>query len=197
MNRMIICTFFLSTLALMAQDAANQNVLRNPGFETKDEKNEKLPAEWGIFCEKGEPTAFTLVSENAKEGQSALKMAFDTSASGFYGIGQRIPVKAGQTVTFAAAFRNVSLRDDSYVQISIEWVNGEEPKKEITRAWGPATKAGDMTTDGWKKFEVTAVAPTGAVEMNIVVTLFPSKSPDGAVLVDDMNVVVKDVEKKS
>ena len=193
-TRMIACLWMLAAVSLMAQDKP-QNVLKNPGFEAKDGKNDSLPADWGIFCEKGDPTAFKLVTENPKEGSQALKMGFDTSAAKFYGIGQRLPIKPGQSVTFTANFRNMSLRDETYVQISIEWINNADPKKEISRSWGPTTKATDVSTDSWKKFEVTAVAPPESAEMNIVITLFPVGSPDGAILVDDLNVSVKDAVK--
>lgn len=195
-TRMIAGLWVLLAASLMAQDKAPQNLLKNAGFETKDAKNENLPSDWGVFCEKGDPTAFALVTENPKEGSNAFKLAFDTNASKFYGIGQRIPVKPGQIVVYSAYIRNKSLRDESYVQISIEWINGEEPKKEISRTWGPQSKAVDLTTDGWKKFEVTATAPPGTAEMNIVVTMFPAGSPDGAVFLDDLSVSAKDAPAK-
>ena len=193
--RMIAWMLMLSTAGLMGQDPAAGNLLKNPGFEAKDSKNERLPSDWGVFAEKGEPSAFVLVAENAKEGAAAFKLAFDTSASKFLGMGQRIPIKAGQAVNFTAYFRNVSLREESYVQISIEWVSGQEPKKEISRSWGPVAKAVDLSTDNWKKFDINAVCPPGADEMNIVVTLFPAGGPDGAILIDDLNVTAKDVAK--
>lgn len=193
-TRMIAGLCMLLATSLMAQ--APQNLLKNPSFESKDAKNEVVPSDWGIFCEKGDPTAFALVTENPKDGSTAFKIGFDNLGSKFYGIGQRVPVKAGQTVVYAANIRNKSLRDESYVQISIEWVNGEEPKKEISRTWGPQSKATDLTTDGWKKFEVTAVAPPGTVEANIVVTMFPAGTPDGAVLLDDFSVTAKDAPAK-
>ena len=186
----------LTTTILLAEDyKAPQNLLKNPGFEAPDPGNTKQPAVWSAFAETGEPIAFTLVTDHPKEGASALKLASDTSASKFYGIGQQIPVKAGRTVTFTAYFRNVSLRDDSYGQISIEWLNGDEPKKEISRTWGAVAKAGDLSTDDWKKLEMTAVAPAGTALMNIVVTLFPARSPDGAILVDDLSVSAEDLAK--
>jgi hypothetical protein len=188
-TRTIACTLMLMAVTLLAQDKAPPvNLLKNPGFENPDAKNVNLPADWGVFAEKGEPSAFMLVTE-AKEGGRALKLAFEGKTARFYGIGQRIPVKAGQPITFSANVRNVSIREESYVQLSIEWVGGtEQEKKEISRSWGPLSKATDMTTDSWKKFEVTAIAPAGAIEMNIVVTLFPMGGTDGAVLIDDLNV---------
>ena len=191
--RMIAWILTFTTVILLAQDnQAPQNLLKNPGFEAPEAGNTNMPAAWGVFAETGEPSAFTLVTNNPKEGASALKLAFGTSASKFYGVGQRISVKAGQVVTFTAYVRNVSLRDKSYAQLSIEWVNGDEPKKEISRSWGPVAKAVDVSADSWKKFEMTAVAPAGAVEMNIVVTLFPAGNPDGAILIDDLTVDAKE-----
>jgi len=189
----------LSTLGLPAQDKAPANLLKNPGFEASDIKNPHMPADWGAFAEKGEPSAFMLVTDNPKEGQKALKLAFEGgSGAKYYGITQRLPVKPGQLVTFACNLRNVSLRDDSYVQISIEWVGGEEQgRKEITRSWGPTAKALDVTTDAYKKIEITAAAPDGAAEMIVVVTIFPASGTDGAILVDDLNVVAKDAATKA
>ena len=193
-TRMTVWIFLLSAAILQAEDAAPQNLLHNPGFETRDLKNDKMPADWGPFAEKGETTAYMLVTDTPKDGNFALKMAFDNNASTFYGVLQRLPARAGKQVTWTVFLRNVSMRDESYVQISIEWIG--EDKKEISRSWGPAAKAVDVTTDDWKKFEVVAVAPEGAVEMNTVVTMFPAGSPDGALLLDDASASSKDAPKK-
>jgi len=98
--RMIAWILTFTTVILLAQDnQAPQNLLKNPGFEAPEAGNTNMPAAWGVFAETGEPSAFTLVTNNPKEGASALKLAFGTSASKFYGVGQRISVKAGQVVT--------------------------------------------------------------------------------------------------
>jgi hypothetical protein len=189
------CLFpWICSLALVLPLVAQDNLLKNPGFETIDSERALQPADWAPFSDSGEASHVKLEVGTPKEGVHCLRLSFESGPSKFYGVTQKLAVKAGQELTFAAYFKNISLRDDSYVQLSLEWVGGDG--KEISRAWGPTAKATDISTDEWRKFELTATAPEGTVDAIVVVTLFPAGGSDGSFLIDDLNLYDKALAKK-
>ena len=177
----VIMVVVLSGFALRAQE----NLLKNPGFETLDPSKAGGVTDWVPFSEKGGPPLVVAASEGPQEGASAMKVAFAAPAEKFYGVTQVAPVKAGQAVKFGAQVKNLTLSGDSYAQISLEWLGGPaDQKKEVSRNWGPKIDAATASTAGWKKLEMMAPVPEGATDVVAVVTLFPGTSPAGAILVD-------------
>jgi hypothetical protein len=179
----LCCLTFIFTVVSQAEES----ILQNPGFENTDPKRNGEPADWFPFAESGEVAGILSVqTTGAKEGIQCVRLGFDQKTSKFLGMTQRVQVQGGKNLNFTVHLKNVSLRDDSYVQLSLEWVGADG--KEISRSWGPVAKTLDLSSDEWRKFELTATAPDGTAAALAVVTVFPASGTDGAILVDDVKL---------
>jgi hypothetical protein len=175
-------------LQLWAGHAGAQNVLKNGSFEDEDSGKPGQAADWGGFTQTGEPGTSCISKESAKDGKNAYKVAFEGKTEQYVGLSQNVPIKAGQKVKLSCFVRNLTLQNQSYAQLGLEWKDAGG--KEVSRDLGEGMNAKNATGTDWTRFEVLATAPPNAESVTVVVTLHASGSTDGAVLLDQIALEV-------
>lgn len=184
MKSMILLTLCLATAPLMAADT----LLKNGGFENEDGSKPGQPADWGVFTETGVPGVSAIHREQAHEGSSSFKLAFEGKADRFLGLSQNVPISAGQKLKLICYVRNSSLQNASQATLGLEWK--DSTGQEISRDIGEQMGIKNTSTKDWTRFELIATAPAKTASVTAAVSLQTNGSTDGALLVDDVRLEV-------
>ena len=164
----------LSAVLVFAGVSQAEDKLVNADFEAPTIKADLQsatigPDGWTVFSSTG-GNKITMTSKQALSGKQSVRFEAQESKDSYQGIYQVISVTSGQRYEFRVQARNdvdAPLKSSTRGQISIEWKNADG--NEIDRVWGPDW-GGSLPADQWKKFEVSGIAPAGAVKAHFVVT---------------------------
>lgn len=148
-------TFIFAAAALFSVQAA---LLENGGFEELPEKKSDrtwrhYPAKgWEIYLANAD-SSFEIVENGAFEGKRAVRM-ISKSNKGMASVRneKNIPAAAGDQIYVSGMLRG---KGKCYIRIFWNDSNGKRQKKYFI--------AGIYADKNWKKFEVTAKVPAGAV----------------------------------
>ena len=195
MTHCLLALIFLS-LATSARLRAADIPLNNGDFElppTGAKESEQDPMAWGTFSSAKETAGISTLVAHGGSQCARLIVPTGSAAEANQGIYQIVPITPGKKYTFTVYVRGDSsspLVGSVRGQISIEWKDGSDEKKEIDRTWGPDWGA-SLSSKEWTKVKITGRAPDKASFAAMVVTQFVGPNPSetsGVFYVDDATV---------
>lgn len=193
----VFCVIGLSSLGRIE---ALDNLIANGDFEAPEieaQDSDRNPAGWSPFASGKEGIGTSKMVVHGGKQSARLMVPTDAGKDANQGIFQLIPVTAGKTYTFTVLVRadaSDPLKGSVRGQVSIEWKDGSDQKKEIGRNWGLTDWGASLPADKWTEVMVTAKAPSQAKFAAVVVTQFVGPSPQdtsGTFFVDDATVIEK------
>ena len=159
----------------------------NPGFESPaDAPEQTVPDDWQVFSSKLQQVGITHTAKHA--GQQSVRMTAQKAATGYQGIGLKLPVTGGTKYTFSAYVLNDKqdpLGGTGHGQLAIEWIdaNGKEISRVYSQKWDSSLSKLRWEYVSLRKQE----APKSAVTANFGIHLSEGKDGGkGSILVDDI-----------
>jgi predicted amidohydrolase len=181
-NRKTDALVVLAVLLLLmgrATMAQAENLIRNPGFETR---GGATPEQWETWAPREEiAPEFAVDSEGGRSGSAAARIRC-RGAEQIGGWRQRcVGVEGGQTYRFTGHFRTEKIASaQEAVWVKLEWLNaaGEQVAKDYVTRFA--------LRDGWARVEDVVPAPTEAIAVEVELGL---QWAEGTIWWDDVQMV--------
>lgn len=162
--------------------------LQNSGFEKPAVPPSGIdgptaPDAWLSFSSPDKAAA-EVSQDRMLAGKQAARLSAPTGEIEFLGMAQTVAVQSGAPYEFSVDVMDDKihpLSEKSFIRLNLEWKNADG--NEISRIQGPPWRA-DLSAEEWHKVKVSGAAPSNAVRLTAVVTLFPNGKP-GACFVDE------------